>query len=325
MGGATDANGDWSGGRIHVVQIGDIPARGKQTRKAMDLLMKLERQAEAAGGRLHALIGNHDAMPMCRDTRTIQPEEYAEFATAESASLVKDLLEKELADRSAAGQGPKTPKDEEGFRQLWLQAHPPGFVELLRAYAPDGPYGSWIRSHNAVLRINRAVFVHGGLSPAMLKNTIANMNQTIRHELSDPEKLTPGMTTSVQGPLWFRGLAEGQGIAMANHVAAVLNTFRVDLIVIGHTVTKAGIEPRFGSRVINIDLGLSSFYGRPPACLVLEKAGNHIIHAGKKIPVPANTSAERNRYFAALAAADPEPALIERWATGLAQRRQLTR
>jgi hypothetical protein len=319
--GAVDANGEWSGGRTHVVQIGDIPARWPQTRKAMDLLMKLEGQAEAAGGRLHVLIGNHDAMPMCRDMRSIVAGEYAEFATAESATLVKELLEKELAERNAAGQGPKTPREEEGFKELWLAAHPPGFVELVRAYSPDGKYGSWIRMRNAVLRINRTVFVHGGLSPAMLKHTTIHINQTIRRELSDPANLTPGMTTSLEGPLWYRGLAEGQGAVLANHVAAVMTTLSVDRIVIGHTVTKAAIEPRFGSRVMNIDLGLSRFFGRPPACLVLEAAGNHVIHAGKKIPVPANTPADRSKYFAAVAAADPEPALIKQWVTNLARPR----
>ena len=34
------------------------------------------------------------------------------------------------------------------------------------------------------------------------------MNEKIRTELADPSKLPPGMTTNVEGPMWYRGLAE---------------------------------------------------------------------------------------------------------------------
>src|SRR5262245_38566625 len=56
-----DSGDRWTGGTTHVVQMGDVPARGPQTRQALDLLMRLEQEALAAGGRVHALIGNHEA------------------------------------------------------------------------------------------------------------------------------------------------------------------------------------------------------------------------------------------------------------------------
>ena len=83
MAGLVDNQADWAGGDSHLVQLGDLPSRGGQTRKAMDLLAKLEVQASAAGGRVHALIGNHDAMVMYGDYRSVLPEEFAEFRTAE--------------------------------------------------------------------------------------------------------------------------------------------------------------------------------------------------------------------------------------------------
>src|SRR6185295_5418060 len=60
--GLLDAQLKWSGGKAHLVQTGDILDRGPDSRKAMDLLMRLEVEARAAGGEVHCLIGNHEAM-----------------------------------------------------------------------------------------------------------------------------------------------------------------------------------------------------------------------------------------------------------------------
>ena len=115
------------------------------------------------------------------------------------------------------------------------------------------------------------MYLHGGISPKFLSVPVATMNKTIRTELADPSKLPPGMTTNVEGPLWYRGLSEGNEHELASHVRAILRTFGVKRIVVGHTVTRSAIMPRFGSSVLNIDIGLSKFYKRPPACLVIEK------------------------------------------------------
>ena len=52
----------WSAGDAHLVIVGDILDRGPNSRPAMDLLMQLEAEAEARGGKVHVLIGNHEAM-----------------------------------------------------------------------------------------------------------------------------------------------------------------------------------------------------------------------------------------------------------------------
>jgi hypothetical protein len=45
-----------------VPQVGDILDRGDQEIKLLFLLERLQRQAEAAGGALHVLNGNHETM-----------------------------------------------------------------------------------------------------------------------------------------------------------------------------------------------------------------------------------------------------------------------
>ena len=74
-----DAETNWSGGKTHLVQTGDILDRGPDSKIAMDLLMKLETQAIKAGGRVHALLGNHELMVMTHDLRYVHPGEYKAF------------------------------------------------------------------------------------------------------------------------------------------------------------------------------------------------------------------------------------------------------
>ncbi len=79
LAGLIDGKGRWSGGKAHLVQTGDIPDRGEQTRAAFELLMRLEGEALAAGGRVHALLGNHEVMNMLGDLRYVTPGELASF------------------------------------------------------------------------------------------------------------------------------------------------------------------------------------------------------------------------------------------------------
>jgi hypothetical protein len=163
-----------------------------------------------------------------------------------------------------------------------------------------------------VERVNDVLYMHGGISPKFLSTPITVMNKTIQTELATPSKLPPGMTTNVDGPLWYRGLSEGDEKELAQHVRNVLRTFNVKRIVVGHTVTRSVIMPRFNSSVVDIDIGLSKFYGRPPACFVSENGNQFILHRGVKIPMPGASKQDLIAYLRAAAAADSEPALIQK-------------
>lgn len=55
-------DGRWSGGSAVLVCIGDYTDRGPDGLGVLDLLMGLEGEALAQGGRVYALLGNHEAM-----------------------------------------------------------------------------------------------------------------------------------------------------------------------------------------------------------------------------------------------------------------------
>jgi hypothetical protein len=84
--GLADDSGRWSGGNAVLMQTGDYMDRGSGTRAVLDLLMALEQQAKDAGGRVSAVLGNHEVMNLIGDTRDATPEILATFADAQSES-----------------------------------------------------------------------------------------------------------------------------------------------------------------------------------------------------------------------------------------------
>jgi len=78
-----DAN-KWIAGKTHLVQIGDVLDRGPNSKKALDLLMDLEPQAREAGGCVHALVGNHEAMILAHDYRYLYKGEVEAYGGMEA-------------------------------------------------------------------------------------------------------------------------------------------------------------------------------------------------------------------------------------------------
>src|SRR5256885_1973209 len=75
----TDSKNRWAGGRTHLVLTGHYVDRGSNSAKVMDLIMTLEPQALKAGGQIHALIGNHEAMDFYGDLRYVTKEDFAGY------------------------------------------------------------------------------------------------------------------------------------------------------------------------------------------------------------------------------------------------------
>ena len=82
--GLIDGRGRWSGGNATLVQMGDVVDRGPDSLKINRDLQKLQKEAPRRGGKVIALLGNHEAMMMTGDLRYVHPGELAAFGDAES-------------------------------------------------------------------------------------------------------------------------------------------------------------------------------------------------------------------------------------------------
>jgi len=303
--GIVDEQLHWSAGKDHLVQTGDRVDRGPESRAVMDLLLRLEKEAKKAGGRVHALTGNHEAMNVLGDLRYVTPEEFAAFRGPDSDRLRDALWEQTLAARRGKGEKPT-----EADRRKFDDDHPLGWVEHRLAFGPKGTYGKWIAGANAVIKVGDTLFLHGGIGPKYADFSLADLNDRIRREVGDPDPLTAVVSQDTDGPLWYRGLAQG-GPDLLPHVEAVLARHGVKRIVIGHTPTEGLVLPRFGGRVVQIDVGLSHFYGGPPACLVLEGGQAFALHRGRKLPLPQAEGEPLLAYVREAAALEPNPGRLK--------------
>jgi hypothetical protein len=292
--GAIDTNGNWIGGRAHLVQTGDILDRGPDSRKVMDLLMHLEPQAKAAGGYVHVLLGNHEAMNLYGDLRHVAPGEISAFRDEHSEEVRRKLL----PPSSPARPDPR-----------WAAANPPGLAERRAALSLTGYYGKWLAGKNAVIKINNTLFVHAGISPKYAGRGIGEINTQIRDELRDLSKLYGGIVLDEQGPLWYRGMASADEKELASHVDTVLQNFGVERVVVGHTYANAAITPRWGGKVVMIDIGLPRAYDNlgKMGALIIEGGKAYALHRGRKLELPAGDDRPLLEYLKQAAAADPSP------------------
>lgn len=290
--GLIDSRRRWRGGRAIFVQTGDVLDRGPESREILDLLRRLERDAERAGGQVHALLGNHEVSRMIGDYRYVSDAEYAAFRTADSHDLRDRLFEILAGDRRTQARASGTEFDERAFREQFLAEIPLGRIEMQQAFAPPGDYGRWLRGHDAMVVINGIAFLHGGVSPAVAPLGCAGINAGVRAEidtvtLGDPAVLET-LVAGPDGPLWYRGYFESPPLSPED-LDAVLEQLGVRAVVVGHTVANGfRITSHYGGRVFQIDTGLLGgdiYKGGVPSAIEFDGGTVTAIYEGRREPL----------------------------------------
>jgi 3',5'-cyclic AMP phosphodiesterase CpdA len=183
--GLTDSSQRWTGGRATLVHTGDFMDRGAGVKAVIDLLMRLETEASEAGGRVIVLLGNHEVMNLMAITRDTTPELLGRFATPQSETRRDDAFEAYIAllEDRAVVLGPLA-TDPLPYGD-WMEAHPPGFIEYMDAFGPDGTYGRWLRAKSVVVRVGDTLLLHGGLHPDPTKapSDLDKINERARREI----------------------------------------------------------------------------------------------------------------------------------------------
>ncbi len=175
--GIVDDSGHWVGGTATLVQVGDLIDRGPDDRRVLELIMRLEEEADRAGGRVISLLGNHEVMNLHGDLRYVSRESYAGFAGPDW----QERVDAAYGDyEKLVWHGEMAPIES---RQRFATEHPKGYLEHATAFAPSGPIGAWLRRRQAVVQLGTVVFLHGGIAPNVADRGSKELNNQIKTEL----------------------------------------------------------------------------------------------------------------------------------------------
>ena len=303
-----DSNGKWIAGKTHLVQTGDIPDRGPDSLKIIRELQVLQKAARKSGGFIHLLIGNHEAMNIYGDLRYVHPGEYRALTDSKSAARQLDYYQRFITYMNSNGSDTVI---DETFKTQWLNTYPSGYVEHRQLWQPGGEMAKWVRKHNTLIKINDILFIHGGISPHQPFVSIKEINKTVSRELGKTPLPEGAMTDSESGPLWYRGIARNPQDSELPALIKMLEYYKSEHIVMGHTTTRGVIFPRFDARAISIDVGLSVHYGGGLAALLVEDGQFYAIHRGTKIPIPVSDEGLIG-YFKKIRPLEPNPIPVDK-------------
>ena len=141
------------------------------SRKALDLLRQLEKDAPKTGGRVIALLGNHEVMRVVGDTRYVSAGEYAAFRDARQRRPAQALLRVDLG-------GPRRPRRRARRREVRRAGVPQVLVQEPRRSARSNwrspsarraTTASGCGRHDTMAIINGVAYMHGGASPETAK------------------------------------------------------------------------------------------------------------------------------------------------------------
>lgn len=276
--GLADDGGRWAGGDTVLVQLGDITDRGPDSLKIIRHLINLEQEAQAAGGQVIVLLGNHEAMNVTGDVRYVHAGEYEAFRDRKSKQRREATW---LANRDliAAIYRKDQPHISVGkMKERWFAETPLGMLEHRRAWAPGGEFGEWAAQRPAALMIGTTLFVHGGLSAETSAMSIEAINARTKAALLPGEEVDRSALDDPLGPLWYRGNvmrgdddeADKARPSREAELDIVLSRYGAERLVVAHTPSVRGIAASDDGKLIRVDTGISSYYGGVPSYLVIQ-------------------------------------------------------
>lgn len=281
--GLVDPDGDWIGGDATLVQTGDVPDRGPDSLLIIRDLMRLQGEAEAAGGRVVTLVGNHEAMNAIGDLRYVHEGEYEAFRDNQSERRRRRFYQSRQDEIESAYRQRDPNLSEDQIRRLWITDTPPGELELLAAYGPGGEIGDWLANNPVVALVGDTLFAHGGISESYAAFPLDDINARAAAAIAARDASPEAILSDPAGPLWYRGYfgreENGQMVMVAPEeaapeVEAVLAAYGARRIVVGHTPSLEGIRILLDGRLIGIDTGISAHYGGVRSYLEIE--GNEV-------------------------------------------------
>ena len=242
--GLVDPEGQWVGGRSHVVFLGDVFDRGADVTRTLWFLYELERQARAAGGGAHVVLGNHETMIFTHDLRYVSEKEKLIAGRHGTSYPVMFDIRQSLLGR-------------------WL-VNRPGLMKVDGVLLAHGGVaeGSGLRTVEAVNDSMRT-FMSEDLFYQWADTTLAVVTDSATAEQVADQYANVIVMDSVafarrsrllfeeESIFWFRGYVQSD--ALTSMLDGVLDEFRAEIHVVAHTPVRT-LEARYDGKLLAVDL-----------------------------------------------------------------------
>ncbi|MCZ4695684.1 hypothetical protein DWB61_12985 [Ancylomarina euxinus] len=122
--------------------------------------------------------------------------------------------------------------------------------------------GKWLRARNTVIRINKLLFVHAGISPKLMdkRMSIKKINEGMRYHINNYTQLEDTSLVDLflysESPLWYRGYlsrTEKYSRISLREVIETLDFYEAIVIIFGHTPV-AKVYPFYSFKLIAMDV-----------------------------------------------------------------------
>lgn len=134
------------------------------------------------------------------------------------------------------------------------------------AFSATGEDGRWLRGLDAVARVGRTIFLHGGMDAKWAGFGTDGINAMVRAMML--VETAPRDVYAPDGPLWNRAYLLAEPPIACPQLEKALTSLGADRMVVGHTTQDSGkIATRCGGRLYGIDTGISAYYGNHYAAL----------------------------------------------------------
>jgi hypothetical protein len=251
--------------RVHhatgrVVAVGDLHGDLDITRKVLRAAGAIDTSDKWIGGKL-VVVQTGDTIDRGDDDRA-----------------VIDLLERLRGEAKKAGgeliamSGNHETMNVAGDLRYVSEASAAAFEQgRAQAFAPGGPYARIFASWPVITKVDRSVFVHGGVLLKHVRYGIDRVNDETAAWMRG-ERAAPVIMMGEDAPVWSRLYSADDALPAeaCAQLKQVLSELGADRMVVGHTPQARGINSACGDRVWRIDTGLSHHYGGPLEWLEIE-------------------------------------------------------
>lgn len=246
--GAIDDKDAWTGGKMTVVITGDFLDRGDDELAIMGLFDRLQPEAEASGGRLLVLLGNHEVINVQLQFWCVTPAGYRTFA-----KLVPEGTDLEAEQ---------------------FKGFPPVQRPRAAVFQPGGVVAKRLARYPFFAIVGDTVFVHGGIHPDHARYGLDRINRELHEWMRGESETVNEKLVDRTSAVWLRDYSMDPDVQDCARLAEALKLIGAKRMVVGHSIHDH-VQSACDDQVWMIDTGMNAgFFGGPTE--VLEIKGSEV-------------------------------------------------